>query len=138
MPALETDGVEIGRRAGPLERRSEARDVVNQGRDRQSGRRRACVARELARTPGQEMGGRSCPSMLGVVQAGGDLDQALHQQTIVIGVGLDGELAPDSLPKLVGYEEFAAVEGRSPWREANVEVGRGREGHSGCILPDGS
>ena len=88
------------------------------------------MARELARTPGEETRGRACPSLLRVVQAGGDLDQALHQQTIVIGVGLAGELAPDGLPKLVGYEEFAAVEGRSPWREANVEVGRGREGHS--------
>jgi hypothetical protein len=30
----------------------------------------------------------------------------------------------------VGGEEVTAVEGRSPWREANVEVGCGRAGHS--------
>ena len=127
---LEADGAEIGGRAGRLERRPEARDVANQRRDRQRGRRRARVARELALTPGEETRGRASPSEQRVVQPGGDLDQALHQQTIIIGVGLDGELAPDGLPKLVGGEEVAAVEGRSPWREANVEVGWGRAGHS--------
>jgi hypothetical protein len=83
--------------------------------------------------------------VLGVMQAGRDLDEPLHEQAIGNGVaGINGvagvasvaavdrvaELAPHHLPQLVGGEEVAAVEGRAPGREANVEGGRSREGHS--------